>query len=95
MVRFESCVYVLTGVLKRLSQLGQAAFSVEGEAECKCENDSGQFSIFGAIEEIRSRGFSRGVADQEEDSELLRMPVIVRGFMSAPRAAENLAEPVA
>ena len=33
------------------------SFFVEGEAECKCEIAFGQFSIFGAIEEIHFGGF--------------------------------------
>jgi len=40
-------------------------FVGEGEAECTSELTRGQFSIFGAIEEIRSRGFMRMITGEE------------------------------
>jgi len=74
---------VLTSVLKTLSRPGRSAFFVEGEAECKCGNDSGQFSIFGAIEEIRVRRSRSSNWIKNKIWERLRRCLFVRVFADA------------
>ena len=67
-------------VLRRLLQPEREGMFCEGESECTSEMRTGQFSIFGAIEEKECRGFWRagtGAANAEECGVLLGMALFL------------------
>jgi hypothetical protein len=47
----------------RLGNRDEIFFGCDGEGECTSESSRGQFSIFGAIEEILGHGFGRIFTD--------------------------------